>query len=262
MLMIPTFLRIFQPPIKYTGKSIRIMNLKDKKVFLTGGSSGIGKATAQFLREAGAKVLITGRNTEKLERVAQELDVIPLQMDMMDFAQIGPKAAEGIAKLGGVDVLINNAGTGQFSSMGSMTVGQFESVLGTNVIGLAMLTQEIVEVFIKQDFGDIVNVASTASLKGFAHGTIYAASKFALRGMTQCWQAELRKHNVRVIQVNPSEVPTAFAVPDRSERPNVPHKLTADEIAYTIKATLEMDRRGFVPEVTVWATNPQGPLGK
>ena len=80
--------------------------------------------------------------------------------------------------------------------------------------------------------------------------------------MTQCWQAELRKHNIRVIQVNPSEVPTAFAAADRQERENVPFKLTAEDIGHTIKATLEMDRRGFIPEVTVWATNPQGPLGK
>jgi 3-oxoacyl-[acyl-carrier protein] reductase len=71
-----------------------------------------------------------------------------------------------------------------------------------------------------------------------------------------CWQAELRQDNIRVILVNPSEVPTAFAQPNREPRANEVGKLTADEIAITIKSTLEMDARGFIPEVDVWATNP------
>ena len=74
--------------------------------------------------------------------------------------------------------------------------------------------------------------------------------------MTQCWQAELRKHNVRVILINPSEVTTAFNIETREERPEVPNKLRGEEIAHAIKGALEMDDRGFIPELTVWATNP------
>ena len=75
--------------------------------------------------------------------------------------------------------------------------------------------------------------------------------------MTQCWQAELRKSNIRVIQINPSEVPTAFRSPqERIEREQEPQKLSPMEISHTVKATLEMDDRGFIPEVTIWATNP------
>ena len=74
--------------------------------------------------------------------------------------------------------------------------------------------------------------------------------------MTECWQAELRPFNIRVMQVNPSEVTTAFANKDRKERDEVDNKLTSDEIAHTMKAMLEMDDRGMIPEVTVWARNP------
>jgi len=74
--------------------------------------------------------------------------------------------------------------------------------------------------------------------------------------MTQCWQADLRKYNVRVILVNPSEVTTAFGSKERVEREEVYNKLRSEEIAHTIVSTLEMDSRGFIPEVTVWATNP------
>ena len=74
--------------------------------------------------------------------------------------------------------------------------------------------------------------------------------------MTQAWQAELRKYNVRVIQINPSEVATAFGKDDRVERIPADNKLSSVEIAYAIKTALEMDDRGFIPELSVWATNP------
>jgi len=119
-----------------------------------------------------------------------------------------------------------------------------------------MMAKYAANLFKKQNSGNIINIASTAGTKGFANGTVYSSSKFALRGMTQCWQAELRKYNVRVILVNPSEVLTAFGDDEGKERKEVPNKLRSYEIAHTIVSTLEMDDRGFIPEVTVWATNP------
>lgn len=232
------------------------MNLQGAKIIVTGGSSGLGKATAKTLKSKGANVLITGRDAEKLNQVAQELDVKSLVFDVSDFDKIPELTTTMVKELGGIDVLINNAGIGDFSLLGDITLTQFQEVFNTNVFGLTMLTQEVVKHFKNQNSGNIINIASTASLKGFAYGSVYAASKFALRGLTQCWQAELRKENIRVIQVNPSEVPTAFNAKDRVEREDEASKLSAQEIADTIIATLEMDNRGFIPEVTVWATNP------
>ncbi len=132
----------------------------------------------------------------------------------------------------------------------------FHNVYDVNVFGAALMASEAAKIFKKQKSGNIINIASTAGTKGFANGTVYSSSKFALRGMTQCWQAELRKYNVRVILVNPSEVTTAFGDDERKEKPEVKNKLRPLEIAHTIVSTLEMDDRGFIPEVTVWATNP------
>ncbi len=232
------------------------MNLKDKKVLLTGGSSGIGKATAISLIKEGAKVIITGRNKEKLNAVAKEIGAIPFQLDMADYDNIPSVYQKIKSTLGGIDVLINNAGIGEFALVDEVSIESFERVFSTNVFGLTMLTKEIVKDFKQQNTGNIINIASTAATKGFAFGSVYAASKFALRGLTQCWQAELRKHNVRVIQINPSEVPTAFNVESREERKLEPTKLSPKEIADTIVFTLKMDNRGFIPEVSVWATNP------
>ncbi len=232
------------------------MQLKNAKILITGGSLGIGKATAKLLVEAGAQVVITGRNADRLQAAATETGATPFVFDISDYDQIPDKAAEIVKQLGGIDVLINNAGIGSFYKIGGLSIEQFEKIFATNVFGLAMLTQEISKVFVEQDRGNIINIASTAGTKGFAGGTIYAASKFALRGMTQCWQAELRKHNVRVFLVNPSEVTTAFGDPARQEREDAANKLGPEEIAHTIKSVLEMADKGFIPEVTVWATNP------
>ncbi|NQX98472.1 MAG: SDR family oxidoreductase [Flavobacteriales bacterium] len=233
------------------------MEIKGSKILVTGGTSGIGKETAKQLIIRGAKVVITGRDKEKLNKVAQEIEAIPLLFDISDLESIATKAQETIELLGGkIDTLINNAGIGVFPKLGDITIKDLESVYATNVFGLTLLTQEIVKPFIAQEYGNIINIGSTAALKGFERGTVYAASKFAVRGITQSWQAELRKHNIRVCLVNPSEVTTAFAVEDRVERDEENKKLGTEEIAHTIIATLEMRDKGFIPEVTVWATNP------
>lgn len=232
------------------------MQLQNATVVVTGGSSGIGKATAQLLIEKGAKVLITGRNAEKLEKVAQEIGATALALDMADSEQF-TAAAQKVQDLMGapIDVLINNAGIGEFAPLGELSLEQFQKVYMTNVFGLSLLTQAFLPQ-LKAQKGNIVNIASTAGLKGFATGSIYASSKFALRGLTQCWQAELRPHNIRVQLVNPSEVTTAFNQKDRVERAEEAKKLRSQEIAHAIASALEMDDRGFIPELTVWATNP------
>jgi len=232
------------------------MNLNNKKIIVTGGSLGIGKATAKLCVEKGAKVLITGRDQHRVETAAKDIGAIPMVFDISNESQIKAKTKACLEALGGIDALINNAGIGEFGVLGDLTIKHFESVFNTNVFGLALLTQEVLPEFKAQKSGNIVNIGSTAATKGFAHGTVYAASKFAVRAMTQCWQAELRKDNIRVFLVNPSEVTTAFNQTDRNEKEIEANKLTPNEIAHVIVGNLEMDNRGFVPEINIWATNP------
>jgi len=232
------------------------MDLKGAKVFLTGGSAGIGLATAKALVKKGADLMISGRDKEKLVRVSNELNCKFIVLDSSDFKEIETQVKEVIDTLGGIDVLINNAGIGTFSLAEDISLNDFLAVYNTNVFGLAMISKEVIKHFKKQQSGNIINIGSTAATKGFAHGTVYASSKFAVRGMTECWQQELRKYNVRVMLVNPSEVPTAFGQEDRSERELVDNKLHPEDIAHMIVANLELNDRGFVPELGVWATNP------
>jgi len=233
------------------------MNLKGKHVVVTGGSLGIGKATANSLIEKGAKVLVTGRSMERLHAAFNNIDCHTIAFDIGDTSKIEENAKQCLGILDGrVDVLINNAGLGERKSIEELSIDAFMKVFNVNVFGLALFTKEIVPVMKSQNGGTIMNIGSTASLKGYKTGSIYASSKFAVRCLTQCWQAELRPYNIRVCQINPSEVTTAFGSQDRIEREEVDNKLSSKEIAHAITSALEMDDRGFINELNVWATNP------
>jgi 3-oxoacyl-[acyl-carrier protein] reductase len=233
------------------------MQIKESTFLVTGGSLGIGKATAKLLIEKGGKVAITGRNKSRLEKAANDIGAFPIRADVAKHEDVKKTYDEFLKQFGKLDCLINNAGIGgKWNQVVDLDLDDFMNVYSVNVFGAAMMAKYAANLFKKQNYGNIVNISSTAGTKGFADGTVYASSKFALRGMTQCWQAELRKYNVRVILVNPSEVLTAFGDDEGKERKEVSNKLRSYEIAHTIVSTLEMDDRGFIPEVTVWATNP------
>lgn len=233
------------------------MQTKQLHILITGGSSGIGRETAKKFINQGAKVVITGRDANKLNDVAKHIGAIPLVFDVSDLKTIPEKAKAALQLLDNkIDVLVNNAGIGMFPLLGEITEEDLTQVYYTNVFGLVLLTQEILPSFKVQNYGNIINIGSTASNKGFARGSVYASSKFAVRGITQSWQAELRKFNIRVSLVNPSEVTTAFASDTREEREEASNKLGAADVAHTIVSIVDMRDKGFVPEVTLWATNP------
>ena len=234
------------------------MDLENKNILVTGGSLGIGKETAKALVEKGANVLITGRSKDRLIESQQYTNAKNIiSFDISNIADISVNAKNCIDILDNrVDILINNAGTGVRRDLDNLNIDDFLAVYNTNVFGLSLLTKEIIPLMKERKGGSIINIGSTASLKGYKGGSIYASSKFAVRALTQCWQAELRPFNIKVTQVNPSEVTTAFANKERIERSEIHNKLTSKEIAHAIVSSLEMDDRGFINELNVWATNP------
>lgn len=234
------------------------MDLSNAKAIVTGGSSGIGKETARQIVKAGGKVVIAARNKEKLKAAADEIGAQSVQCDVSNEKQVIDLVLKTIDVLGGYNVLINNAGYGHFSKLVNLSAGEFREQLEVNTIGAMMVARESAKHFIKQDYGNIINVSSTAGKRGFEGGTAYVASKFALGGMTECWRAELRSHNIRVMQINPSEVQTDFSKhAGFGERQFNESKLIAKDIALTICDMLSLPDRGFIPETSVWATNPK-----
>jgi len=232
------------------------MNLKNAVALVTGGSAGIGYSIAKTLAESGARVAITGRDKARLEAAAKDLGALGIQADVSKEADVERTYSEVLAKFGDLDILVNNAGVGVFKPLVELELSSFKAVFDTNVTGAMLMGREAAKIFIKKNRGNIINIASTAGLRGAPNGTAYYGSKFALRGMTECWRGELRKYNIRVMLVNPSEVLTGFAATAGFPQKATEGKLRGDEIAHTVKAMLEMDDRGFTVEVAVFATNP------
>jgi 3-oxoacyl-[acyl-carrier protein] reductase len=232
------------------------MDLKNAVVLITGGSSGIGRTAAEVLKQAGARVAITGRDPERLAEAARSLGVVGIQADVTNETDVLRTFREVKEKLGDLDVLINNAGFGVFKDLVDQDRASFDAVFATNVTGAMLMAREAAKLFKERKRGNLINISSTASLRGAPQGTAYYASKFALRGMTECWRSELRKFNVRVFLINPSEVITDFAHRAGFPQKDNATKLRSEDIALMIKAVLEMNDRGFTPELSIFATNP------
>jgi 3-oxoacyl-[acyl-carrier protein] reductase len=230
------------------------MNLAAARVLVTGGSSGIGLATAAAIIQRGGSAVICGRDEAKLRRAADSIGAEPVVADVSDESAVRKLVRQVIERFADYNVLINNAGFGSWAPLVETTRAEFRSVWETNVLGAMLVARESAKHFIERDYGNIVNVASTSAQRGGANGTSYVATKFALGGMTECWRAELRPHNIRVMQINPSEVQTEFFAGARGR--NNPTKLHSEDIAHVVCSMLELEDRGFVTDATVWATNP------
>ncbi len=230
------------------------MDIANAKALVTGGSSGIGLETARQLAQRGARVAICGRDAAKLRRAADDIGAFAIEADVAREDHIVRMVGDVVEAFDGFNVLINNAGFGHFAPLLETSLADMQRVYATNVFGAMVVARESAKHFVAAGKGgNIINIASTAGQRGFANGTAYASSKFALSGMTECWRAELRKHDVRVMQINPSEVQTDFF----RGRAFSERKLRAEEIAHAIVSMLAMDDRGFTTEMSVWATNPE-----
>jgi 3-oxoacyl-[acyl-carrier protein] reductase len=227
--------------------------MQPSRFLITGGSQGIGAAIVELARKAGHDVVFTGRDEQLIEGVARATGAHGLRADVSAGGDNARTVEVCLERMGGVDVLVNNAGYGYRAEIGALDVDAMKKMFDTNVFGLVDLTNRIVPGMKARGAGDIVNVASTSGMKGAATATAYAASKWAVRGISQCWQAELRPHGIRVVCVCPSEVQTSFG--GRAGRNN-PNKLYAVDIGETIMAALDMPRRALWPELAVFANNP------
>ena len=227
--------------------------MQPTRFLITGGSQGIGAAIVELACKAGHQVLFTGRNEQLIETIARKTGAHGLQADV----SVGDDNARTIdacmERMGGVDVLVNNAAYAYRAEIGALDVDRMKEMFDTNVFGLVDVTNRVVPMMKARAAGDIVNIASTSGMKGAATATPYAASKWAVRGISQCWQAELRPHGIRVICVCPSEVQTNFGGKVGRNNPN---KLYADDIGETVMAALNMPRRALWPELAVFANNP------
>lgn len=236
-------------------------NLKGKFAFVTGGTRGLGKATAIALAKEGVNVAVSGRNETLLQAVCEEIKALGVKATYVVF-DVAKKAEVkiGIEKLTSVfpqiDILVNNAGIAAFGSFMEMKEEEWESILQTNVLGMYYVTKAILPQMIARNEGDILNVASTAGLTGNPTTSAYSASKFAVIGMSESLMKEVRKNNIRVVTLTPSTIASDMSKELKLTDGNPDKVLQPEDFAELIIATLKFPRRALLKSASLWSTNP------
>ena len=237
------------------------MELKGKKAIITGGSRGLGKATALAFAKLGIDVAITGRNEEKLKETVSELKLLGVNaiyevFDVGNYEEVKVGIKNIILNLGTVDILVNNAGIAAFGTLNEMDPTLWEAIIKTNVLGMYYVTKEVLPYLIEKNEGDIINISSTAGLSGNASTSAYSASKFAVIGMSQSLMKEVRKNNIRVNTLTPSTIATDMALDLGITDGNVEKVLQPEDFAQLIVAGLQLPRRAMLTNASLWSTNP------
>ncbi|MGO4694617.1 3-ketoacyl-ACP reductase [Paenibacillus sp. 2TAB26] len=239
------------------------MELKNRSAIITGAGKGIGKAIAVALAAEGVNLGIVARTSADLETLKDSLTstygikVFIATADISVKSDVDQAIASLKESLGSIDILINNAGIGTFGTLLEMDHEQWERIIQTNVLGTYYVTRAALPTMLEQSGGSIINIASTAGERGFATGSAYCASKFAVMGMTEALMQEVRKSNIRVTALTPSTVNTELASNAGLKIGDEDRMMQAEDMAALVLATLKLPDRVFIKAAGIWTTNPQ-----
>lgn len=237
-------------------------NLKGKKAIITGGSRGLGKATAIAFANQGIDVAITGRNEADLKETVAELKALGVNatyatFDIGNYDEVKKGIQEIMNTFNTVDILVNNAGIAAFGSFLDMEVNQWQSIIQTNVMGMYYVTKEVLPYLIANNQGDIFNVSSTAGLAGNPNTSAYSASKFAVIGMSESLMKEVRKNNIRVCTLTPSTIASDMSIQlGIASKDTTETVLQPEDFAELIVSALQLPRRALLKNASLWSTNP------
>lgn len=239
------------------------MSLRGKKAIITGAGKGIGRSIAFALAKEGVHLGLIARTSTDLEAVAGELiqlhgiEVSVAPADISQHHEVEAAVNKIKGDLGGIDILINNAGIAQFGFLAEMNPEDWERIMQVNVMGTYYMTHTVLPIMIEQNGGNIINISSTAGERGFATGSAYCASKFAVLGLTEALMQEVRKYNIRVMALTPSTVNTGLAQNLGLKIGDEEHMMQPEDVAELALAALKLPQRVFMKTAGIWTTNPQ-----
>jgi len=187
-------------------------SLSGKVAFITGGSRGIGLATARALASSGASVAITGTDQGNLDAAVSALgkSALAIRADVRQYADVEAALAQTVSKFGGLDIVINNAGVGVFRPVAEMAIDEWQRTIDTNLTGVFYGCHAALPHLKQRGGGWIINVSSLASKNAFVNGAAYCASKSALNAFSEALMQEVRYDGIRVAYVLPGSVNTGF----------------------------------------------------
>ncbi len=185
--------------------------MKKQVWFITGCSTGLGKAFAKKALEAGHNVVATARNINSLDFLNPTENLLKLSLDVNQFSQIEEAIQKTLEKFGTLDVLVNNAGYGLEGAFEELSMVEIRKQMDTNFFGLVEITQKVLPIMRKQKNGYIFNISSIAGKRGIAGMSIYNASKFAVTGLSEALANELEPFGIKVVAVAPGPYRTDWA---------------------------------------------------
>ncbi|HDI1368786.1 TPA: SDR family oxidoreductase [Staphylococcus aureus] len=225
--------------------------LTDKIAVVTGAGSGIGEAIATLLHEEGAKVVLAGRNKDKLQNVANQLaqdsvKVVPTDVTNKEEVDELMKIAQ--QTFGGLDIVINSAGQMLSSKITDYQVDEWDSMIDVNIKGTLHTAQAALPTMLEQSSGHLINIASISGFEVTKSSTIYSATKAAVHTITQGLEKELAKTGVKVTSISPGMVDTAITA---AYNPSDRKKLDPQDIAEAVLYALTQPKHVNVNEITV-----------
>lgn len=236
------------------------LDLNGRTAIVTGASKGIGLAVAHGLAQAGANVVLCARNADDLARAHEQVEgvargrVLAEQCDMQVLEQVHRLVDRTVKELGGVDVLVNNAGVGSFAPIDAMPVEDWNRIIGTNLSGVFYASQAAIPHMKQRGGGYIINIGSLAGKNPMPGGTAYNASKFGLLGMSEAMMLDVRHHGIRVTCVMPGSVATHFN--DHTPSEADAWKIQPEDISRIVLDLLAMPERTLPSRVEVRPTQP------
>jgi len=189
-----------------------------KKVFITGATSGIGRATAEAFAKNGDNLLLCGRRAERLEEIQNALErmykvnVSIFVLDVTNREAVESIVPEQIQKFGGIDVLVNNAGLAQgLEPFQDSSIDDMETMVDTNVKGVLYIARTVLPIMVAQNSGHIINLGSTAGIYAYPNGTVYCATKAAIKTISDGIRMDTIASDIRVTNIQPGIVETPFS---------------------------------------------------
>ncbi|CAL66498.1 SDR family oxidoreductase [Christiangramia forsetii] len=233
------------------------MSTNKKTALITGGSKGIGYGVAETLLKMGYKVAITSRSLSSAEKAAGELskhgEALGLEADVRNFDSQQKAVDQLINKWGQLDVLVANAGIGNFGSVEDLTVEEWKDTIDTNLTGVFFSIKACVDA-LKKSEGYIITISSLAGTNFFAGGAAYNASKFGVTGFTQAVMLDLRDKGVKVSTIMPGSVATHFNDHEPSEADA--WKIQSEDIGELVGDLLKMNPRTLPSKIEVRPSKP------
>lgn len=237
--------------------------INNKTALITGAGKGLGKAIALALAKEGVNLALVGRNITNLENVAEQakainpvIKVVYATADVANIDEVSAACDKITAEIGQIDILVNNAGIAKFGKFLELEVSEWENIIKTNLFGPYYFIKQLLPQMLERKSGDIVNVSSSAGLKGSPLTSAYSASKFALIGLSESLMQEARKSNIRVFTLTPSTIATDMAIDNKLTDGNPDSTLQPEDFAELLLAHLKLPTRALVKDVSIWSTNP------